>query len=351
MMAYPILLISRHDPLRYLFEKPVLVGRCVKWQILLAEFDITFVQQKSVKAQAMADHLAELPLKDHQPLTTEFPDEHVNLNREEMDRSECDRSEHKLYFDGAVNRRGYGIGFVLEDPHGRQLPVSKRLGFECSNNMAEYEACIGGLRLALESGVRRLQVFGDSLLVISQVNGDWKTKDVKLIPYHDCLQQLISHFDYIKFAFMNRKRNAYADALATLASWIEVPYGHQEEITVSTTERPAYYLVIEEEPRDGLPWFYDIQNYLEHGMFPPEATTNDRRMLTKIASRYVMGGGQLYRRSYNQLLLRCVDQQEAGVLMLQVHAGSCGPHMNGILLAKKIMLQGYFWSTMEADYC
>ena len=51
------------------------------------------------------------------------------------------------------------------------------------------------------------------------------------------------------------------------------------------------------------------------------------------------------------MLLRCVNKREADTLMLQVHAGTCGPHMNGVLLAKKIMLQGYFWSTMEVDCC
>ena len=51
------------------------------------------------------------------------------------------------------------------------------------------------------------------------------------------------------------------------------------------------------------------------------------------------------------MLLCCVDKKEADTLMLQVHAGTYGPHMNGVLLAKKIMLQGYFWSTMEVDCC
>ena len=51
------------------------------------------------------------------------------------------------------------------------------------------------------------------------------------------------------------------------------------------------------------------------------------------------------------MLLYCTNKREADTLMLQVHAETCGPHMNGVLLAKKIMLQGYFWSTMEADCC
>ena len=51
------------------------------------------------------------------------------------------------------------------------------------------------------------------------------------------------------------------------------------------------------------------------------------------------------------MLLHCLSKTEADTLMLQVHVGTYGLHMNGVLLAKKIMLQGYFCSTMEADYC
>ena len=56
------------------------------------------------------------------------------------------------------------------------------------------------------------------MLVISQVNGDWKTKDPKLVPYHEYLLKLIEEFEEIHFTFMNRVKNTYANALATLAS-------------------------------------------------------------------------------------------------------------------------------------
>ena len=70
MMAYPVLLLCRHDPMKYLFQKPALVGRCIKWQVLLSQYDITFVTQKSMKGQAIVDHLANLPLPSYQPLQT-----------------------------------------------------------------------------------------------------------------------------------------------------------------------------------------------------------------------------------------------------------------------------------------
>ena len=92
-----------------------------------------------------------------------------------------------MYFDSAVNRRGRGVGAVLETPQGQLISFARKLTFECTNNEAEYEACILRLKVALEHDARKLHVHGDAMLVISQVNGDWRMKDPKLVPYHEHL--------------------------------------------------------------------------------------------------------------------------------------------------------------------
>ena len=151
---------------------------------------------------------------------------------------------------------------------------------------------------------------------------------------------------------MNRAKNTYADALATLASWLSIPKNRAVDVSITHVEQPAHCMTIEEaDPVEELPWYHDIKVFLESSSPPPGASAVDRKTLSHLASKYVIGAGHLYRRSYNQMLLRCVNKKEADTLMLQVHAGTYGPHMNGVLLTKKIMLQGYFWSTMEADYC
>ena len=76
-MAYLVQLLCRHDPIKFLFQKPAMVGRCVKWQVLLSQYDITFVTQKSMKGHAIADHLADFPLPEYQPLQTQFHDEDI----------------------------------------------------------------------------------------------------------------------------------------------------------------------------------------------------------------------------------------------------------------------------------
>ena len=85
MMAYPVRLLCRHDPNKFLFQKPAMVGKCVKWQVLLFQYDITFVMQKFMKGQAMADHLVDFPLPEYQPLQTQFPAEDILFAMEDSD--------------------------------------------------------------------------------------------------------------------------------------------------------------------------------------------------------------------------------------------------------------------------
>ena len=72
---YSILLVSRLDPLRYLFDRPVLIGRLTRWLVLLIEFDIQYVTHKSAKRSIVADHLASLLVSDDRPVDDVFPDE------------------------------------------------------------------------------------------------------------------------------------------------------------------------------------------------------------------------------------------------------------------------------------
>ena len=68
-----------------------------------------------------------------------------------------------------------------------------------------------------------------------------------------------------------------------------------------------------------------------------------------MASKFFLSDECLYKRSFDSILLRCIDSTEAVHLMMEVHEGICGPHMNGHMLAKKIMRLGYYWLTLESD--
>ena len=76
------------DPLKYIFQKAMRTGKLAKWQRLLSKFDIVYVTQKAIKAQALADHLAEIPVdEEYEPLMTFFHDEEVSLVGEDISES------------------------------------------------------------------------------------------------------------------------------------------------------------------------------------------------------------------------------------------------------------------------
>ncbi|KAK5775791.1 hypothetical protein PVK06_043732 [Gossypium arboreum] len=245
MLYHTTWLISKLDPLKYVMESNALNGRMARWQILLSEFDIVYVNQKAVKGSAIADFLASRALEDYEPLSFDFPNEDLMY----VATTEEDSQEGhlwKLNFDGASNAVGNGIGAVLVSPNGDHYPFTSKLDFDCTNNMAEYEACIMGIHAAIERKIKVLEVYGDSALVIYQLKGEWETRDPKLVNYRRLVLELIEEFDDITFCYLPRDENQMADALATLASMIKV--NKQEDmkpIQMSIYKAPAHCCNIE----------------------------------------------------------------------------------------------------------
>ena len=103
-------------------------------------------------------------------------------------------------------------------------------------------------------------------------------------------------------------------------------------------------LAIEEE---GVPWYYDIMKFLEMGVYLDGTNKRERYLIRMMVMQYILCEGQLYRRSYDGIHLHCLKKEEAEKVMEEVHQGICGPHMNGRMLAKKILRIRYYWNTME----
>ncbi|XP_070025896.1 uncharacterized protein [Nicotiana sylvestris] len=144
--------------------------------------------------------------------------------------------------------------------------------------------------------------------------------------------------------------NEFADTLATLSSMIQHPdKNYIDPIPMRIHNQPAYCAHVEEET-NGKPWFHDIKEYLSKGEYPEHANHTQKCMLRILSNHSFPNGGNLYRRTPDLVLLKCVDAKEASKLLEDVHGGTCSPHMNGFILAKKILRAGYFWMTMETDY-
>jgi len=167
------------DPLRYICNKPYLSSRIARWQVLLSEYDIVYMTRKAVKGSVIADHLADNAVEDYEPLDFDFPDENLLVIEEEEEKTDW----WTMFFYGAVNVYGNGVGAMIISHDQKLYPVSVKLHFECTNNTVEYEAYILSLEAALEMKIRKVDVYGDSMLIICQVKGEWQTKEEKLRPY------------------------------------------------------------------------------------------------------------------------------------------------------------------------
>ncbi|KAI5439182.1 hypothetical protein KIW84_024820 [Lathyrus oleraceus] len=152
-------------------------------------------------------------------------------------------SRWKLIFDGSLNEKGHGIGDIITSLMGYHTPFTTRLWFTCTNNMAEYKACIIGLGEAIDLSIK----------------------------------------------------------------------------------------------------------ILEKQEYPANASSQDRKMLRRLESKFFLNYDVLYKQNHDMVLLRRLDGYETNMLIKEIHEGSFVTHTNGHTMAKKILRAGYYWLTMESD--
>ena len=164
---------------------------------------------------------------------------------------------------------------------------------------------------------------------------------------------MVARFDELRYIHLPKEENQFPDVLATLASVVEIPVGViMLPLLIETRSAPAYCCLIGDiENRDELSWYHDIYQFLSCGAYLETTTPKDWRALRQLATKFVICGDALYRRSPDGLLLLCLDRASADRVMREVHARDCGPHMGGNMLTRKIMRIGYFWLTTETNYC
>jgi len=124
-----------------------------------------------------------------------------------------------LFFDGASksNPGHAGAGAVIYKNNVEFAHTSSYLGNHISNNFAEYSALIIGLQLAMSLDIKDIQVFGDSMLVIKQINKLFKVRSNNIKPLFDTVTELLPNFNHISFNHVYRQFNKRADQLSNFA--------------------------------------------------------------------------------------------------------------------------------------
>ena len=158
-----------------------------------------FAPQKVIKSQVLADFVAEWT-------DTQLPPAQIQ--------AEC----WTMYFDGSLMKTGAGVGLLFISPLGVHMRYMVQLHFPASNNAAEYEALVNGLQIAIELGARRLNIRGDSQLIVDQVMKESNCLDPKMEAYCKLVHCLEDKFDGLELNHIARKFNEATDELAKMAS-------------------------------------------------------------------------------------------------------------------------------------
>ena len=182
--------------------------------MVLRAFDIKYMLRTSVKGQVLADLIVEFA---EPPI--EIVAEEQNMDGKSVGTiSVQEPSRWKVYVDGAANQKGSKVGLVLISPEKIIIEKSLRLRFSTINNKTEYESLLQGMVMIQKMGGKAVEVFLDSRLVVGQVKGELKARDVRMQGYLSQVKHLQSDFKFFDVSHVSRNGNTHANSLATLAT-------------------------------------------------------------------------------------------------------------------------------------
>ncbi|XP_045809707.1 uncharacterized protein LOC123915192 [Trifolium pratense] len=331
-------------------------------QIFIAEEDVAKTAFRcpgalAIKGQIVADFIV-----DHSAI--ESPQNYIALE------------PWTLYFDGSRHQHGTGIGILIISPQKIPTKFKYRINGICSNNEAEYEALIAGLEILLSLGARDVKIKGDSELVLKQLTKEYKCIKEHLIRYFVIANALLKRFDSIDIEHVPRIENQEANDLAQIASGYKVSKAKLEQLIeikeklisnepmqlelsipklegaemspndINNSDKEMNYdelqILVIDNLIDG-DWRKPIVEYLENpiGSAP--------RKIKYRASNYVIIGNELFKKTLEGVLLKCLSENEAYIAISDVHSGACGSHQSGHKMKWLLVRQGMYWPSMLKD--
>jgi ribonuclease HI len=210
LLTSSCIVISQYDVIKYMLQKPILSGRLGKWVYALVEYDLRYEPIKAAKGQVAADFIVDHCI--------------------EVEGGVClaDVEVWRLFFDGSMCIQGQGVGCVIVSPHGVEYELSIRLEFECTNNQAKYEALLVGLETLVELGAPKAELFGDSKLVVQQINGESQCFDGRLNEYREKCLHLLDRLERVSIGLVPQEENKKANTFAQQAPGYDVHRGRFE---------------------------------------------------------------------------------------------------------------------------
>nr|KYP69046.1 hypothetical protein KK1_022696 [Cajanus cajan] len=258
--ARRLVVVKTNYLIKQILRKLELTGWMMAWLVELSEFDIKYESRGPLKAQCLADFVAELTL------------------------TSADQPQvWTLHVDGSSNSKGDGAGIILEGPNEVALEKALKFGFKVTNNQAEYEALLARLRLDHNLGARRVSCNSDSKLMISS-------------------------FEEFTIHHVSREKNARADLLSKLAS-TKHPGQHQTIIQETLNSPSLDDKVVNTSDSEDQGWMTGIWNYLKEGILRKDK--DEARMIRVRSAKFVIVGDELFKRGISTPLLKCLTEPQA----------------------------------------
>ncbi|KAI3798231.1 hypothetical protein L1987_33502 [Smallanthus sonchifolius] len=176
----------------------------------LEDHTIEYAPRTAIKGHVLADFVTE---------THEEAENSMDETKEEGEKTgEKEGGTWRLFTEGSSNEEGCGAGLILTSPEDIELTYALRLEFQATNNEAEYEALIAGLKMADRMKAKHLEAPVDSLQVANQVNRVYEAKEETMVRYLQKTQELRKSFMSSTIVHIPRTQNKKADILSKLAS-------------------------------------------------------------------------------------------------------------------------------------
>jgi ribonuclease HI len=359
------------DVIKHMLHRPFLSGGLGKWVYCLVEYDLIYESLKSIKAQIVADFIVE---------------HRVDIEHD-LDVGLILLTPWKLYFDGSACSDGQDIGTVFISPNGAYFEMASKLEYFCTNNQAKYEALLFSLEILESMDVKHVEDFDDSLLVVRQVSRKYQCLYGSLNTYLDKCLDIIARFDKFSIHHIYRHENSKANGLAQQAPDYNVSNKnfnitrkamcmHVQNLSPSVlgaetglTDVPDIQTSLTNTPIDltgptnpnnpvlensassnleqdkayAIDWWRPIIDYL----WDPSHKVD--RKVRRLAFKFTLVEGELYHLITDDLLLKCLDSDQAKVAVGEVHEGICGTHQSAPKMKWLLQRGGFYWPTMIAD--
>nr|XP_009769283.1 PREDICTED: uncharacterized protein LOC104220161 [Nicotiana sylvestris] len=250
-----------------------------------------------------------------------------------------------LFTDGASNVKGAGLGIILISSSGETI----RQTIKChpiTNNGAEYEDVIAGLKLVRELGIEQIIIKSDSQLVVNQMQGTYTAKEARMQQYLEKARELQT-IPIVENRANTKEESVEADVLANLASVAEVT--NEENATVIHLFHSTLDQHKNEVNFNNLTWDWrkEFVNFLQYGILADDK--KKAQSLRQKFAHYCLILVNLYRKMFGGPLARCHGPSQTEYMVREVHEGHYGNHAVERSLVKLLIRAGYYWPKMEED--